>query len=151
MSLTIPDVCTAVVDRLKAVCPALRQVQFASEFAQLVERGQLPTNLPAAVVFPTAETATPSGSSARINIQHQDVLETVGVALIHRHGGDGRGAAAAAVLHAVRVEVMDALVGWAPTPECGPFGYVRKVLQSADGAIALQLVFQTRWTLRKTS
>lgn len=138
------DLPALVAEHLATQVPALASVAGAVDFAELVERGQRPQRLPAAFVLPLGDDAPP-GDLIGTGDWLQLVEERIAVVLVHQDRGDAKGDRARARLVPLARTVRAALAGWQPTPEHGPFHYVRSRLQGLTaGAVWQQLDFQCR-------
>jgi hypothetical protein len=104
------DVSFAAADRLRAQLAS--QFAFIGSVADFAALGDVPRTVPAAYVIPLDEQAEPNNL---IGLNGQTHTATIGVVLIVRYAGDASGAKATMALGALRQDVMDTLVGWAPT------------------------------------
>lgn len=133
-----------VISHLRDSLPALRLVGGAAEVAQAFAGL---TTMPAAFVLPARESATASPWANQI--VEQEVTAEFAVALAVRNLSDSEGRAAVDALEPVRVQVRDALLGWAPDAESGPCEYVDGDLVSFDaGVLWWQDRYRTSYVIR---
>ena len=129
---------TPILARLKAQLTGFAVIA-ASADADIAIDGAPAT--PAAYVVPLAETAE---GSALLGLHHQRVTQEFGVVLVLSNLRDATGAAAAADLHAKRMALRAALLGWVPDASNGePVSFTAgQLLQFRDQRLWWQDVFR---------
>lgn len=111
---------STVVAHLRQYCPTFGQrVGVAINFE--AEGGAVKLAVPAAVVMPGGDDASPSVAQ---NVIVQSVEDQFVVVLILQTAGRDRGEQTADVLHDLRAELWRALVGWVPGDGYEPIEYV---------------------------
>lgn len=102
-----------VIDRLKATLTGVKSIGGAADLDAAIE-GAVAT--PSAFVIPLAYSA----QSANFAGAHsQDIKDAFAVLLVTSNKRDGVGAAALQDLRPLRMQVRDALAGWAPDATTG--------------------------------
>ena len=129
---------TPILARLKAQLTGFVTIA-ASADADIAIDGAPAT--PAAYVVPRAETAE---GPALLGLHHQRVTQEFGVVLVLSNLRDATGAAAAAELHAKRMALRAALLGWVPDASNGePVSFTAgQLLQFRDQRLWWQDVFR---------
>jgi len=132
----------AVAERLRAECPALKQVLAALSAAAA------PKAYPAAYVLPLAERAAPNEFGGA---HLQKVTARVAVELMVKHAGqEAGGAAASESLEDLRDSVLGALLGWSPGAGFDTFDFASGRLVSIDpGFVVWRDEFDTNFHLEK--
>lgn len=119
----------------------------AGEFAQLVERNQLPQWRIGAFVLPGALTGGLVRSASTTFIQ--DIDETIAVVLIVRVAADPTGGKALDEITPLVRAVVMGVVGWGPEDAPGIFELVRgELVGSQGGALIFQIDFKLSDQLR---
>jgi len=119
---------TPLITRLRAECPALRQVIHALA-------SQPPASYPAAYVLLLSEKAQPNPVFGG---HRQRITATFMVELMVKHAAQaGSGGPAAEALDAVRESVLHALIGWPPSPAHDPIDYTGGRLLQFEAGIAI--------------
>lgn len=120
-----------VIDRLRAQT-TLRSVQGAVELAAALEASALAT--PAAYVVPMGD--RPQADEGMTGGALQLVVSTLAIVLVVDNRRDATGAAAAADLEQLRVQVRRALLGWAPEGMDAPITAGRgQLIDLIDGRV----------------
>lgn len=104
---------TPIIDRLKTQLTGFVLIAGAADLDIAIDATP---NAPAAHVMPLAETAEAPDLAG---LHHQRVLQEFGVVVMVANLQDATGSAAAVELHARRLAVRAALVGWVPDPASG--------------------------------
>lgn len=137
--------------RIEQQVPALAgNIGHAGQFAQLVERNQLPQWRAGGFVLPgrIAGGAVKSATAAFI----QDIDETVAVVLVVRVASDPTASAALDEITPLVRAVVMGVVGWAPDGVPGVFALASgELVGSQAGALIYQLDFSLFDQLRKTA
>lgn len=124
----------AIVERLRTQCPALRQVIPALT-------GAVPSQYPAAYVFPLSERADPN---AMLGAHDQRVRVDVAVEIMVRHAAEAAsGGPAAEKLEDVRDEIRAALAGFVPEPGARPLDHVEGRVMSFEAGL---VVWRDTWS-----
>jgi len=127
------------IARLKAKVPDLERVDDAASLAELLASKALSPAPVMAYVVPLGLVGT--GADAMSGVIDQGVKETIGVVLVIR-GTDPKGSRVLKTLHPFIIDVIAALVGWAPNDEAGVFELNRGAqLSMARGVLIYQLDF----------
>ncbi len=136
--------------RIEARVPALKgRLGHGGDFAELVERNQVPTNTPAGFVLMGGLQG--GAADIAVGLFRQGFAETVIVVLVDRHAADPSGERAMDQLTPLVRATIEAVVGWGPDETPGVF-----VLSSAElvgvkqGALVVQIDFQLNDQLRIT-
>lgn len=131
---------STVVERLRTACPSLVWIELALKSA-------IPTNYPAAFVFPLAETPQ-ANSLASAMIQR--VPTHFAVELMVKHtAAAGTGGPAAELLEDVRDEVRAALLGWVPLAGVAPLEFAGgQLLDFTAGIATWRDQFSTSYFIR---
>lgn len=117
---------STIVERLRAYCPSLRQVIPALT-------GAVPSQYPAAYVFPLSERADPN---ALLGAHDQRVRVDIAVEIMVRHAAEAAsGGPAAEQLEDVRDEVRAALAGFVPETGARPLDHVEGRAMSFDAGL----------------
>lgn len=134
--------------RIEALVPALvGRVENAGQFAQLIERNQLPQVTPAAFVLPGGLSGGAAEASAGIFIQSFD--EVVSVVLADRVAGDAVGGKALDGMTPLVIDVVTAICGWGPDDAIGIFTLRSgELVGSQNGVLVFQLDFAMNDQLR---
>lgn len=135
---------TPVIARLALLCPSLRHVEGAAEYARLADAVLDP---PCAYVLALAEDAA---GNTLANAVSQRITVRFGVLLCVRSLTDATGAAGIEALDDLRGEVRLALLGWAP-PDGDPIEYASgALLDVVDGELWWQDVWRSAYLIRAT-
>ena len=137
-----------IIARLTVEVPDLiNRVEGAAELSELVKRGDLPQETPAAFVLPLGLRGGEGEASA--GAYTQTVEETVAVILVLEAAGEATGARALPKLDELIGQVIDALCGWAPAGEIGVFRLESGNLVSLSaGSVIYQLNFSIAEQIR---
>lgn len=99
-----------IIARTKEQCgETFRIIGGAGDLAQVKDQ---PLALPAAYVFVKDEASEPNARATGPSLQITAL--DIGIVIVTANLGDGRGAAAAADIEALKTSIRDALVGWNP-------------------------------------
>lgn len=116
-----------IVARIKAQCPALRTVGVSADMQAAID-GVVAT--PAAFVLPLREQGQNLGMTSSTGLR---LTQHFGVLLVLANKRDAAGAAALDALHAQRVALRTALLGWVVDAASGqPVGYSSGSLVNLD-------------------
>lgn len=127
--------------RLEATVPNLvGNLHNAGQFAQLIQRAQLPQWRTGAFILPGGLQG--GGASAMTGAFTQALVETVNIVLVTRVQGDPTSERAVDELTPLIRAVIEALCGWAPDDAIGVFVLSQgELVGSQDGALIYQLDF----------
>lgn len=136
-----------IVARVAAQCPLLVSVAGASEFAAVSERV---TIHPAAWVLPEQDSAGDNRYGA--GAISQRVATAFSVVIVAGTRGDQLGGATHDVLRPLRLQVLEALLGWHPTDAAEPITYLSgELLQVSAGLVWWRDTYTSAWEARATS
>lgn len=111
---------TSIIDRLKSEVPAFGgRVGGSSAFDRAVADNNLPA--PHAFVMPLDD--RPARSDIIGSETLQDLEESFGIVVAVDNRADRPGNAAGDVISDLRIDILNALLGWEPSGEHGPFEY----------------------------
>lgn len=138
---------TEIINRLKTNAPAFNsRVAGAGSFAAMMQSKRLPSITPAAHVVPVSINGGKADAAA--GAYTQDTSETFGVIFTVR-SSDPIGGDKLEPIDALKIEVINAIAGWAPSDEVGVFQLVSGTLRNiTDGALVYQLDFRISDQLR---
>lgn len=133
-----------VITRLKAQLTGVKQVGGAAE---LDAAADVAPPMPSAFVMPLAETGEPPSMAW---IHEQRIAREFSVVLVLANRRDATGAAATQDLHALRMQVRAALLGWSPDPGTAEaVSFTRgRLLRFSDGRLWWADEFQSFITYR---
>lgn len=123
--------------RLADMVSSLRNVGTAVDMMALIRTNNLPQFTPAAHVVPVGLRGGSEDAMAGAYIQSAE--ETVGVVLTFRNS-DPEGARQLGRAMAIRDEVIEALVGWAPDEAMAGFRLVRGAVVQMEGTTLVYLL-----------
>lgn len=133
-----------VRDRLAAEIPEFKRVAGAAELTIALQRGQFTDT---AYV---AQTEVIAGKNRIATGHSQEETTRFSVAYWVRDVSDADGQAAMDAQEAWRLKVVNALIGWAPTPDHGTVSYRGgKLLAFRNGGLLWADEFTTAYLLRK--
>jgi hypothetical protein len=134
--------------RIEAQLPALAgNLGNAGDFAQLIERNQLPQYRHGGFVLPGRLAGGAARAMAGMFVQ--DLDETVSVVLVTRVQGDPSGGKALDEITPLVRAVIEAVCGWGPDDAPGVFTLVSgELVGSQGGALIFQLDFALSDQLR---
>ncbi|MBN9504921.1 MAG: hypothetical protein J0I69_02750 [Altererythrobacter sp.] len=140
----------AVRERVEALVPDLAgRLGNAGDFANLVERNQLPQVTPAGYVVPGGLRGLAADAATGLFRQH--FQEIVSVVLVCRVAGDPLHARAIDAATPLVRATLEAVLGWAPDDAIGVFELVQAELVGAkDSALVFQIDFALNDQLRIT-
>lgn len=140
-----------VTARIDGQVPALAgRIGTAGDFANVVDRNQLPQVTPAAYVLPAGLSGGNAEAGAGMFIQ--SFRETVSVVIVVRVAGDPTAARAIDEASPIVRAVIEAVAGWAPDDAIGIFILAQAELVGATGgALVFQIDFALDDQLRITA
>lgn len=135
---------SAVVARVKSLCPSFRVVGGAAELAAAVD-GQMAA--PAVYVVPGGHTAERNTMAGAVS---QRLTETIDVFVVAKNvTGAGKGAGAVADVRGLVLELRAALHGWSPDPVIDLFELAGGRRESfTPGAMVWREAFLTTYEVR---
>lgn len=117
-----------ILARLKDQLTGFKQIGASADLDAAIEGA---VAMPAAFALPLAESAGPNGT---LGITRQRISQAFGVVLVVSNRRDAQGAAALNDLAALRLQLRQALLGWAPHATTGePVLYTGGRLLRLDG------------------
>ena len=127
-----------IEQRIREQVPSLKEIAGASDLQSLLA-GRLADA--GCYIIPESDRAS---ENSRVNAVAQRLVEQYSLIFIVRNLRDPRGADAADVCHALRLDALAALVGWIPDPACEAFEKVSgRLISFANGFYIWQDTYRT--------